>query len=122
MATTTITSFKELQVYLDDFLTSNGEAPVGPPHKNFWDTMSYQDFISGNVPGVNPPVRILVAGDGLGSNFVQALMGVGPLFDPNSGSYGQMPANGPPFFQDAGSTPGPLVQPIIDWINNGCPE
>lgn len=118
----TINSYAELQQYLDNFLQTNNETPVGPPHKAFWDTMLYKDFISGNVPGINPPVKILVVGNGLGSNLVQALMGVGPLFDPNSGKYGQMPANGPPYFQDAGPTPGPLVQPIIDWINNGCPE
>jgi hypothetical protein len=118
----TINSFADLQKYLDNFLQNNSEWPVGPPHRDFWNTMSYNDFTTGNVPGVNPPVRILVVGNGLQSNLVQALMGVGQLFDPNSGTYGQMPANGPPFMQPAGPTPGPLVQPIIDWINNGCPE
>jgi len=59
-----------------------------------------------------------VPGDGANSNFVLALQGVGPLFDNNTGAFGQMPANANPpampFFTAA------QIQPIIDWINNGC--
>jgi hypothetical protein len=36
-------------------------------------------------------------GDSRNSNIIQAMQGVGSLFGPD-GSYGQMPANGPPFF------------------------
>jgi len=112
--------------YVDGILKKNGEAGGVPtaPHKNFWDTLTYEEFTTGDVPGVNfgpsPPYRILVLGDGANSNFVLALQGIGPLFDNNTGAFGQMPANANPpampFFTAA------QIQPIIDWINNGCPN
>jgi hypothetical protein len=68
----------------------------------------------------NPPYPILVVGNGATSNIVLALQGIGPLFDNNTGAFGQMPANGNPpampFFTVA------QIQPIIDWIDNGCPN
>jgi hypothetical protein len=43
-----------------------------------------------------------------------------PLFDNNTGAFGQMPANANPpampFFTAA------QIQPIIDWIDGGCPN
>jgi hypothetical protein len=45
---------------------------------------------------------------------VLALQGIGPLFDNNTGAFGQMPANANPpampFFTAA------QIQPVIDWI------
>jgi len=113
-----------LGAYIDGILKQNNEAGGVPsaPHKNFWDTLSYKDCTTGNVPGVNfgpnPPYPILVVGNGANSNFVLALQGVGPPFDNNTGAFGQMPANANPpampyFTSDQ-------IQPIIDWINNGC--
>jgi len=128
MATTVIQSYNgtglTLGAYIDGILKQNNEAGGVPsaPHKNFWDTLSYKDFTTGNVPGVtsgpNPPYPILVVGNGANSNFVLALQGIGPLFDNNTGAFGQMPANANPpampyFTSDQ-------IQPIIDWINNGC--
>jgi hypothetical protein len=112
--------------YLDGILAQNGESGGVPtsPHNNFWDTLNYSQFTTGNVPGVNfgpsPPFPILVVGNGARSNFVLALQGVGPLFDNNTGAFGQMPANASPpampFFTSA------QIQPIIDWIDNNCPN
>jgi hypothetical protein len=51
---------------------------------------------------------------------VIALQGKGPLFDKDNGEFGRMPANAEPptmpYFTDA------EIQPIIDWINRGCPN
>lgn len=115
-----------LRAYIDAILQQNNESGgvSSAPHRNFWDTMGYTDFTTGNVPGVNfgpnPPYKILILGDGANSNFVQALQGVGPLFDNNTGAFGQMPANANPpampYFT------AQQIQPIIDWINNGCPN
>jgi hypothetical protein len=130
MAVTKIDSYNgtgtTLAAYVNGILQQNNEASGVPsaPHKNFWETMSYEQFTTGNVPGVSfgpsPPYRILVAGDGAKSNFVLALQGTGPLFDPNNGVFGQMPANASPpaspYFTPA------QIQPIIEWINNGCPN
>jgi hypothetical protein len=112
--------------YIDDILTQNGElGGVGSaPHQNFWDTLNHSDFTTGNVPHVNfgpsPPYPILVLGDGTNSNFVLALQGIGPLFDNDTGAFGEMPANASPpampFFTSD------QIQPIIDWINNNCPN
>lgn len=118
---TIINSFADLPAYLTSWVTVNN-IPVGRPHFQFWNNLSYQEFINGTVPGVQPPVPILIVGNGLESNLVQALLGIGPLFNPNTGSIGQMPFGGPYMQDPAGPPPAPLVQPIIDWINNGCPE
>jgi hypothetical protein len=119
---TTINSYNgtgtTLGGYIDGILTPSQNQDVaggGCPHHAFWTTLNYKDFTTGNVPGVGS-YPILVIGNAANSNLVQALQGVGPLFNPNSGTFGQMPADGPPFFT------AEQVQPIIDWINAGCPN
>jgi hypothetical protein len=113
-----------LSAYVDSILAQNHEAGgvSGAPHKNFWKTLSYTEFTTGNVPdvnfGPNPPYPILVIGNGAASNFIQALQGIGPLFDNDTGAFGQMPANGlpptRPFFT------ADQIAPIAAWINGGC--
>ena len=115
-----------LGAYIDGILKQNNEAGgvASAPHSNFWDTLNYKEFTTGNVPrvnfGPNPPYPILVVGNAANSNFVLALQGTGPLFDNNTGEFGQMPANaeppGMPYFTDQ------QIQSIIDWINKGCPN
>ena len=123
---TAITSYGAFQAYLTKILTNNISQNTGKseesdsensaPHGAFWNTLMYDQFVSGNVPGVTPAAPILVKGNSQQSNLILALQGVGPLFDPNTGQYGQMPADGPPFLtQDQ-------IQPIADWIDAGCPE
>jgi hypothetical protein len=130
MANTAIDSYNgngtTLSAHVDSILKANSEdgRVSNAPHSNFWDTLSYAQFTTGTVPGVNfgpnPPYPILVLGDGANSNFVLALQGVGPLFDNDTGQFGRMPAdaNPPamPFFTAA------QIQPIIDWINKKCPN
>jgi hypothetical protein len=112
--------------YIDSILTQNNEAGGVPsaPHKNFWDSLSYVQFTTGNVPGVNfgpsPPYPIIAQWNGAASNFVMALQGKGPLFDPDNGAFGQMPANANPpsmpFFT------ADQVAPIVAWIDAKCPN
>ena len=59
---------------------------------------------------------ILVKGDSAGSNLILALRGQGPLFNPDDGPFGQMPADGPPFFTEE------QIKEIADWIDAGAPE
>lgn len=115
-----------LAAYLDGILKRNNEmnGVATSPHKHFWETLAYQAFTTGNVPGVafgpSPPYPILVVGNAANSNFVLALQGTGPLFDNNTGAFGEMPANASPPampFLTADE-----IQPIVDWINNGCPN
>jgi hypothetical protein len=107
-------SFKDVQGFLSVI-------KAGGPHFEFWNTLSYTDFITATVPGVTVPgtsppqtVPILIKGDGKNSNIVQALAGTG-LFDPDAGSFPQMPYRGP-YFSNA------QIQELSDWIDSGCPE
>ena len=90
-----INSYAELGPYIDSILDANGESPVAKGHLNFWDTLTYQQFTTGNVPNVvDPttlqPVKILVVGNSGASAIIQALRGtVGSLFDPTTGAIGR---------------------------------
>jgi hypothetical protein len=110
-------TFADVQQLISQVLTQNGEigGVSAAPHGSFWTNLSYQEFTTGDVPGVSPATPILVVSDSKNSNIIQALQGVGPLFGPN-GAIGQMPGNGPPFFTDD------QIKEIADWIDLGCPQ
>jgi hypothetical protein len=115
-----LNSFADVQKFFNDFINMH-KITVGQPHGEFWNTLSYTDFVTGTVPGVTVPntdppqtIPILTKGDGKNSNIVQALAGTG-MFDPNTGSFPQMPYEGP-YFSTA------QIQELSDWITNGCPE
>jgi hypothetical protein len=128
----TINTFAELQQYLTAILQTNISTQSGrdeetdsekhSPHQAFWKTLTYDEFVDGNVPNVpdpntGGPMPILVRGDAAKSNFILALQGAkGTDFDPDTGTIGQMPADGPPFLTAA------QIQPIADWIDAGCPK
>lgn len=121
MAITQLNSFPDVQQFIDRIMTQNGEQGGVPnsPHLAFWLNLTYDQFVTGNVPGVNDPntglpVPILVKGNAAGSNLIMALQGQGP-FGP-TGSFNQMPANGPPFFT------ADQIASIATWIDNGCPK
>jgi hypothetical protein len=95
---------------------------AGPPHGEFWNTLSYTDFVNGSVPGVfypqsTTPISILCKGNGAQSNIIYALSGTpGTLWDPNNpAGFGQMPQGGPYFSTEQ-------IQELSDWITKGCPE
>jgi hypothetical protein len=110
-----------VQQFITKVLTDNAEAGgvAASPHKAFWSALTYAQFVNGNVPGVTDdagqPIPILVKGNSAGSNLILSLQGKGPLFDTNTGSIGQMPANGPPMFTVD------QVNSIAAWIDAGCP-
>jgi hypothetical protein len=118
-----LNSYADVQKFISDVLTANGEAGgvSNAPHRAFWTSLSYNDFVNGTVPSVldpttQKPVPILVKGNSAQSNLILSLLGKGPLFDPNTGAIGQMPANGPPMFSPA------QIQQLADWIDAGCPQ
>ncbi|HTZ66562.1 MAG TPA: hypothetical protein VMB83_03670 [Roseiarcus sp.] len=113
-----LASFADVKNFINSVLTQNKEAAgaAGSRHGSFWSNLTYQQFTTGNVPSVDPPVPILVIGNSAQSNLILALKGTGPLFDNNTGTYGQMPANGPPWFTDA------QIAEVASWIDSGCPE
>jgi hypothetical protein len=115
-----IGSYAELGELIKQVLTTNGEwgGVARAPHKDFWFSLSYEDFTTGNVPGVadgdGNPVRILIPGNSQESALIQVLKGVG-IADPNSGFVERMPANGPPWFTEE------QISEIADWIDANCP-
>lgn len=119
-----LNNFKEVQAFITSVMEENkveGTPPPKSPHKAFWSTMSYQDFTTGYVPGVKDPVTgnpisIITVGDAASSNLILALRGQGPLFDPNKGAFGRMPANTQKPFSDE------QINEIAGWIDKGCPE
>jgi len=117
-------NYKAVQNFITEVMEENkveGAAPPKSPHKAFWASLSYQDFTTGNVPGVKDPatgnpITILTVGNAETSNLILALRGEGPLFDPNKGAFGRMPANSQAPFTDE------QINELAAWINNGCPE
>jgi len=115
-----ITSFTQLQQFITNILAQNNQSAdaAHAPHGTFWSKLTYDQFVNGDifVKGViDPAVKILVVGNSSQSNIILSLRGSGPLFNPN-GSYGQMPADGPPFFTDD------QINEIAGWIDAGCPQ
>jgi hypothetical protein len=122
-----LNTYSDVQNFITAILTKNISTQTnkpeindiaGPncPHGAFW-TLPYDQFVNGNVPGLKNPVKILVKGNSAQSNLVHALAATpGSLFDPNTGQYDQMPANGPPMFTAA------EIKEIADWIDAGCPQ
>ncbi|MFC0513078.1 hypothetical protein ACFFGT_02665 [Mucilaginibacter angelicae] len=119
-----LNNFKEVQAFITGVMEENkteGAPPPKSPHKAFWQSMSYEDFTTGNVPGVKDPatgnaISILTIGDSASSNLILALRGEGPLFNPDHGAFGRMPANNQTPFSDV------QIKELADWIDKGCPE
>ena len=121
MAITKLDNFAAVQQFIEQVLMDNSEnGGVGfSPHKAFWKTLTYDQFVNGNVPGVQDPTTraalpILVKGNSAQSILILALQGSGPLF--SDANFGRMPANGPPFFTDD------QIASIAAWIDANCPE
>lgn len=133
MASEPLKSFAEVQA----LLSANSGPAASAPHQLFWEALTYEQFVSGNVPdhsgGVyggppsitnppfkanppskgNPPVKILVKGHSDQSNIILALSGL-PPFD--GSVFNQMPDNAPHYFtQDQ-------INQLAGWIDAGCPE
>ncbi|QIF06049.1 hypothetical protein G5S37_12135 [Roseimicrobium sp. ORNL1] len=116
-----LNSYADVQALLDTFVANNNVPINLAPHRAFWKTMTYQEFITGNIPRVEDPdtgnpLKVLVVNDSKNSNLIMSLSGTpGTIFDPNTGSIGQMPPSGP--FMD----PADIAR-IADWIDRGCPN
>jgi hypothetical protein len=122
MAVTQLDHYADVQQFIVSILAANNQSAANAPHRDFWATLSYHEFVNGDVPGVkdpntNAPMPILVKGNSAKSNIILALQGTkGTVFDPDTGAFGQMPANGPPFFTDD------QIKSIADWIDRKCPQ
>jgi len=122
MANGALTSWKDVQA----FLSANSGSVSGAPHGAFWNTMTYDQFVTGCVPDPNgeaggPPcvtdangnnVQILVKGNSQKSMIILALKGL-PPFD--GSFFPQMPKGGPYWTVDQ-------VNELAAWIDADCPE
>ncbi len=108
-----ISNYQDFQSFVSQTMIDVGADAEFAPHEAFWSTLTYEEFKLGNVPGIHPPVRIVLPGDAAGSAFIQALKGEG-MFD--GSNYRRMPAGGPTYFSD------PQIAEIAAWINAGCPN
>ena len=122
MAVPTLNSYADVQNLLNTFVTSAGVTPAGAPHGVFWTTLSYEEFTTGNVPGVGHayggPYKILEIGDSKNSNLIQILC------DPNSTiakNLGQMPQPSPPY-NNATPSQDEVCSALSDWIDRKCPN
>jgi hypothetical protein len=116
----TIANYAQLQQYMTQILTENISSQSGnteesdaenmAPHGAFWNTLSYEDFVTGSVLGSYP---ILEKGSSATSNIILALRGETPF---NGDPMPRMPADGPPWFTEE------QIQTIADWIDAGCPN
>lgn len=116
-----INSYVQLQQYLTHILTANVSSKTGnteesdsenaAPHGAFWNTLSYNDFVTGDVPNIGVP--ILVKSNSSASNLILALRGQAPF---DGSQFERMPADGPPYLTDE------QIAPIAGWIDAGCPE
>jgi hypothetical protein len=50
-----LNSFADVQKFFNDFISANGIDIAGSPHGAFWNTLTYDEFDTGNVPGVTVP-------------------------------------------------------------------
>jgi hypothetical protein len=115
-----LNSFKEVQDLLDNFVKTNNVPIQFARHKDFWKTMDYDKFTSGNVPNVKgpdgKPLKILVRKSSAQSNLILALQGAkGTIFDPDTGLIGRMPPDGPFMSPDQ-------IKLLADWIDQDCPN
>jgi hypothetical protein len=120
MAIPTIKNYAEVQELLNAFVKAAGVTPGLAPHKVFWNHLTYEEFITGNVPGVtNPNFKILEVGNSAKSNIIMALSGTaGSPFDPN-GTIGQMPQYNPPY-NSGNPTQNEVIAALKAWIDGGC--
>jgi hypothetical protein len=113
MAPQTLASYSYVKKFLDKFVEDNKIDIDDADHADFWNTLKYEDFVGGNVPGIAQTVRILVKGDPDNSNLIKILNG--PLALPDGTSIARMPEGGPYMSPDQ-------VASLAGWIHNKCPQ
>ena len=114
--TVTINSYSDVQTQLSALTTANNLTPGLAPHMVFWQDLSYDDFVNGNVPNLgNTP--ILVKGDSASSNIIKVLKG-GSY---NNTGFPDMPAPDPPYNSETPSQTD-VTNALASWIDAGCPE
>ena len=109
----TFNNYADVQAGLQAFVNQAGVNIDGASHGRFWQTMSYTDFITGDIPDVpGGPWPILVVGQSANSNIIQILQGTGNAAQ----QFGQMPRPRPPYDPEQSV----LITALAAWIDGGC--
>jgi hypothetical protein len=110
-------SFGAVQAFLTKVMDDNHEmgTMARAPHRDFWNSLTYEEFTEGLMPHLKIPLPILVKGNSAASNLILSLRGEGPLFDPKTGKIGPMPLHGTRFTEVQ-------IRELANWIDAGCPK
>lgn len=107
-----LNSYQDVQSLFNDFITANSINMDRAPHGAFWNSMSYDEFVNGNVPGLPIAVKNLISGNAADSNLIKILKG---SLTVAGRTFRRMPGGGPYFSDD-------MVAALADWIDRGCPN
>lgn len=112
----TFNNYADVQAGLTAFVNAAGVNIQGAPHGEFWQSMTYTDFTTGNIPNVTPatPWPVLVVGDSANSNIIQILKGMGAA----AAKFRQMPRPRPPYEPEQSD----LITALAAWIDAECPN
>jgi hypothetical protein len=112
----TFNNYADVQAGLDAFVSQAGVNIDGAPHGAFWQSMSYTDFTTGDIPNVSSggPWPVLVIGHSDQSNIIQILEGIGAA----AKKFGRMPRPRPPYDPEQSET----ITELAAWIDAGCPN
>jgi hypothetical protein len=102
-----INTYADVQQMFNDYVQFNGITINGSPHLAFWNSLSYNDFITMDVPNAGP-IKICDCGNAANSAIVQILKG-------GYHGYPEMPKGGPYF-------PEEQIDKFAEWIDKNCPE
>jgi hypothetical protein len=106
-----LNSYKDVQDFFNSFISANQIDIDASPHLAFWNDLTYDQFVNGDVPNV-VGVKILVSGNSADSNLIKILKG---SLTVGGQSFRRMPGGGP--FTDA-----EMIASLADWIDRGCPN
>lgn len=113
MATSVLNSYADVQAMFNKFVSDHNTIHIGDaPHADFWNSLTYDQFVDGNVPGVDGDVKILVKGDPDHSNIITILRGTLTL--PSGDAFPRMPEGGPFMTTE--------IDSLADWIKRNCPQ
>ena len=113
MARQQLNSYHDVQKFFDDFIAAHQISIDDAPHAAFWNTLTYDQFVNGDVPGVSVPVKILVSGSSATSNLVKILQG--PI-TVGGRTFRRMPDHSPTFMSPE------MIATLADWIDRNCPN
>ena len=120
---TTLNNYADVQKLLNDFVDNNSFNIGGSPHGKFWNTLTYDQFISTTPHDIFSPYPasvLVVVGDASSSPLIQVLTGGNG--GTNTSIYPDMPQPSPPGYDANTPSQTDVISSLTDWINADCPN